>query len=112
MSYATTGFNHQAGVFFRNETHGMAGHRNRLEENLIENNGIGQETVGIRVRGETDGLVFRNNVIRDTRAEAERRQRIGVLLESKVGQVNFQGNRIEAEVPVQDERNRQEESSP
>ena len=28
----------QDGVFFRNESEGMAGHRNRLENNVIENN--------------------------------------------------------------------------
>ena len=59
--------NEQAGVFFRNETFGMAGHRNRLEENLIENNGLNSPAPGIRIRGETNGLVFRNNMIRETR---------------------------------------------
>src|SRR5437870_9931220 len=48
--------NHQDGVYFRNETVGMAGHRNRLENNLIENNGTKGEAAGIRVRGETKNL--------------------------------------------------------
>jgi nitrous oxidase accessory protein NosD len=34
------------GVFFRNETEGMAGHRNRVEDNLIENNGVGRDAAG------------------------------------------------------------------
>jgi hypothetical protein len=41
--------NHQDGVFFRNETVGMAAHRNRLENNIIENNGLKAPAAGIRV---------------------------------------------------------------
>jgi len=48
----------------------MAGHRNRLEDNVIEDNGLKNEAAGIRIRGETRGLVFKNNVIRDTRPPA------------------------------------------
>ncbi len=60
--------NSRSGVFFRNETLGMAGHRNRLVDNLIENNATSGEGAGIRVRGEVDDLEFTNNTIRDTRA--------------------------------------------
>jgi hypothetical protein len=96
--------NHQAGVFFREETEGMAAHRNRLEENLIENNGAGEPAPGIRVRGETRDLVFRNNRIRDTRPPAERRQTVGIQLETKVGSVVLEGNEIDAAQPVVDQR--------
>jgi parallel beta-helix repeat protein len=98
--------NYQDGVFFRNETEGMAGHRNQLEANLIENNGIGQETAGIRVRGETGDLVFKNNTIRDTRPAAERKQKTGICLEPKVGPVTLVANKIEADKPVEDQRSR------
>ena len=70
---------------FRNESLGMAGHRNRLEKNVIENNGVKGEAAGIRVRGETGDLILVENVIRDTRNGAERKQTVGVLLEEKVG---------------------------
>ena len=53
----------------------MAGHRNRLEKNLIENNGTKGEAAGIRVRGETRDLVIKNNVIRDSRVDKERSKR-------------------------------------
>ena len=72
--------NRQDGIFFRNETLGMAAHRNRLEENVIENNGTGGQAAGIRIRGETNDLVFRNNVIRDTRPEASQTQTIGIRI--------------------------------
>lgn len=92
--------NDQDGIFFRNESLGMAGHRNRLEENLIEDNGTKGEVAGIRVRGETHGLIFRNNIIRDTRAEEERKQVVGIRIEEKAGTPVLEGNRIEAATSV------------
>lgn len=92
------------GVFFRNETVGMAGHRNRLEDNLIENNGAKEPSAGIRVRGETRDLLFKGNTIRDTRAGAERRQTVGIRLEEQVGAVTVESNRIEAVTAVEDRR--------
>lgn len=96
--------NGEDGVFFRNEAEGMAGHRNRLEGNLIENNGAKEPSAGIRVRGETRDLVFRGNVIRDTRPAAERRQTVGIRLDEKVGAVSSEANRIEATTAVEDRR--------
>ncbi len=61
LRHNTVRQNKQNGVFFRNESLGMAPHRNRLEENTIENNG-GAE---IRIRGEVNDLVFVKNTIRD-----------------------------------------------
>ncbi len=96
--------NHQDGIFFRNETEGMAGHRNRLENNLIENNGRNAQAAGIRVRGETKDLVFKNNLIRDTRPVAERKQSVGIRIEEAAGEVILEGNRIEAATQVEDRR--------
>jgi len=96
--------NHQDGVFFRNETEGMAGHRNRLENNIIENNGVEHEAAGIHVRGETHDLVFVGNTIRDTRPAPERKQKTGVLLEKQVGEVTLEGNHIDVEKSLDDRR--------
>jgi hypothetical protein len=82
----------------------MAGHRNRLESNVIENNGVGQEAAGIHVRGETCDLIFKANTIRDTRAAAERKQKTGICLEQKVGTVTLDDNKIEADKPMEDQR--------
>ncbi len=92
------------GVFFRNETIGMAGHRNRLENNIIEENGTNEESAGIRIRGETNGLIFKNNIIRDNRPEGERTQTTGILIEEKAGQVHMEGNIIEAATKIDDRR--------
>ena len=96
--------NHADGICFRSETEGMAGHRNRVENNLIENNGVNRKAAGIRVRGETHDLVFTGNTIRDTRAGDEQQQTIGIQLEEKVGEVQMDGNFIAAPTVIQDER--------
>jgi polygalacturonase len=96
--------NHEDGVFFRQESEGMAAHRNRLEKNLIENNGVKREVAGIRVRGVTRDLVFKDNIIRDTRTGSERKQLVGIRLEEKVGEVSLEGNTIEAVTQVEDKR--------
>lgn len=96
--------NHGDGVFFRNESLGMAGHRNRIENNLIENNGTKEPVSGIRVRGETKDLVFKGNVIRDTRASDKRKQSVGIRIEEAAGEIQMDGNQIDAKTPVEDKR--------
>jgi parallel beta-helix repeat protein len=96
--------NHQDGVFFRNESLGMAAHRNRLEENVIENNGVDKEAVGIRIRGYTNDLVFKNNIIRDTREADSQKQTVGIRIEEHVGQVTLDGNKITAKTIIDDRR--------
>lgn len=93
------------GILFREELPGMAADRNRLEGNTIENNGgPGQAAAGIRIRGVTADNVFVDNVIRDTRPEADRGQTIGVAIESAAGPHLLDRNRIEAAEPIRDER--------
>jgi len=94
------------GVCFRNESLGMAAHRNRLVSNVIENNGRREKAAGIRIRGETNGLVFEANTIRDTRDAAEQTQQTGILIEAKVGDVELRNNTIQAVTPVNDGRRR------
>jgi hypothetical protein len=96
--------NNEDGVYFRNEALGMAGHRNRLEENVIENNGLKRDVAGIRIRGETRDLVLKKNQIRDTRPATERHQAVGVQVEEKAGPVALEGNSIDARVKVKDQR--------
>ena len=96
--------NHQDGVFFRNETLGMAAHRNRLEENVIENNGVDQEAAGIRIRGYTNDLVFKNNIISDTRSGEAQKQTVGIRIEEHVGHVTLDSNKISAKTAIDDRR--------
>lgn len=97
-------FNQRDGIFFRNESLGMAGHRNRLEENLIENNGTKEGGAGIRIRGETNGLVFVKNIIRDTRPISEQTQTTGIKIEERAGDIEIRENTIEAQEPLVDLR--------
>lgn len=92
------------GMFFRDEIEGMAPHRNRVENNRIEDNGREAGTAGIRIRGEPSGLVFKNNVIRDTREGALRTQTLGALVEDRVGPIQFGANQIEADARIDDRR--------
>ncbi len=96
--------NDKHGVYFRDEAEGMAGHRNRLEENLIENNGRGADAAGIAIDGETRGISIRGNTIRDTRPEPERRQRTAVRIGKKAADIQIEENRLEAEKKVEDLR--------
>jgi nitrous oxidase accessory protein NosD len=96
--------NSDAGVCFRQEAEAMAGHRNRLEANIIENNGVNKEAPGIRVRGETNDLVFTGNIIRETRQEGERKQTIGVLIEEKAGSISLENNTIDTNTKIDDRR--------
>jgi hypothetical protein len=96
--------NQRDGVCFRDEALAMAPHRNRLEENVIENNGKSADVAGIHIMGQTNDLVLRNNTIRDTRAAADRKQTVGVRIEAKAGEVVLEGNSVEAGTAVKDLR--------
>lgn len=96
--------NGEDGINFRDETLGMAAHRNRLKDNVIEDNGTKGSAAGIRIRGQTDGLVFENNSIRDTRPSGQQTQTIGVRIENLVGTVTLRDNEIEARQPIDDKR--------
>jgi hypothetical protein len=92
------------GIFFREESLGMAAHRNRLRGNLIENNGAQPGAAGIRIRGQTDGIVLEENTIRDTRGSTEQTQTVGVAIGDQAGDVTLTKNLIEAQEPIADRR--------
>jgi len=96
--------NGEDGICFRDESEGMAGHRNRLENNLIENNGTKKEAAGIRVRGETCDLVLKKNIIRETRQGGEGKQTVGIRLEEKVGPIVLEENQVEGAKVIEDQR--------
>jgi polygalacturonase len=96
--------NSKSGVFFRNETLGMAGHRNQLVNNLIENNATSGEGAGIRVRGEVGELEFRNNTIRDTREGEQATQAVGIQIEERVGSLRLIDNQVQASETIVDLR--------
>jgi hypothetical protein len=64
----------------------------------------GGEAAGIRIRGETNELVFKNNIIRDTRTNGSQTQTVGIHIEEKVGKIILEGNKIEAKTRIDDKR--------
>ena len=96
--------NGTCGVLFRDEAAGMSPHRNRLERNIIEDNGRSPGTPGILVRGEPEALVFESNTIRDARPADQKTQTVGVLIEPRVGSVRLEGNAIDAGLRIDDRR--------
>jgi len=90
--------NKQHGLFFRNETEPMAPHRNRFEQNIVENNG-GAE---IRIRGAVRDLAFSNDVIRDAQEQGE--QNIGIQIEEQVGPIRLENVKIETPTAIDDRR--------
>jgi parallel beta-helix repeat protein len=52
------------GVLFRDETEQNSGHRNTFTNNIIENNGVTQESSGFYIGGETHDIDITNNIIR------------------------------------------------
>ena len=94
--------NAQNGVFFRDETEGMAAHRNRLEDNLIENNGRAGE-----VRRHHDRWRYHRDG--DPRQHhpgnrAGRDSASASASASKAGTVTLEKNRIAAPAEVEDLR--------
>lgn len=92
--------NKEHGLFFRNESLGMAPHRNRFEDNTVEENG-GAE---IRIRGEVNDLAFVRNTIRDTRSDSGEESTVGFLIEQRVGKLTLQDNVVQTQVQVEDKR--------
>jgi len=95
--------NGYSGVYFRDELAYAAGHRCVVEDCVIENNGrsgdyADQASAGIRIDGETEGVVLRNNVIRDTRPKGKRTQTYGILIGEDVSLPTLENNRCEGNV--------------
>ncbi|MGE5644634.1 MAG: nitrous oxide reductase family maturation protein NosD [Acidobacteriota bacterium] len=84
-----------SGIYFRKEDEPMAGHRNRLEENRIEDNGSTSGDAGILVDGATRDIVIRGNIIQ---------QKTAIRLGNQAGDVVIEKNEIRAEKEVDDQR--------
>ena len=79
----------QTGVLFRPERGpGFCGHRNLIEDNVIENSGPA-EGVAIDVQGGTEQVTLRRNILRETREAA---QRIGIRLGKDTKEISVAEN--------------------
>jgi hypothetical protein len=96
--------NGKDGIRFRNDPEAMAGHRNRIEENRIEDNGRTVEGAGIMIDGANHDILIRHNVIRDTRPAGSRSQHTAIYLGERAGEVRIEDNEIVADTAVKDVR--------
>lgn len=90
--------NQSHGIFFRNEPEYTGGHRNLLENNVIQNNGASGEGCGIYIRGETHDITIIGNEITDTRPEGEKTQQFGVWIGPKADRIIIKSNNISGNI--------------
>jgi hypothetical protein len=79
------------GVLFRDETEQNSGHRNTFMNNVIENNGMGQESGGFSIGGETHDIKIAKNTIRST---GKGNQSTAILVGRKASRITISDNDI------------------
>ncbi len=89
--------NGRGGVLWRDEAEPMAAHRVTFEKNIVRDN----ERFGVLISGQTTGAVLRDNTIEAGEGD---RQRVGVQIGPKAGEVKLESNTIRAETELIDER--------
>ncbi len=92
------------GIYFRDEPEYTGGHRNRLEQNKIYNNGTNGKGSGIYIDGETNDTVIVGNEIGNRSEVGDSTQRFGVVIGAKAKRVKLEGNRIESNLDGEIER--------
>jgi len=84
--------NGRHGVNFRDESETNGGHRNRIANNIIQNNGTKEEGYGIHVGGATYDIVIENNKIRDLGGGS---QKAGIYIGPLARNIKVENNQIE-----------------
>jgi parallel beta-helix repeat protein len=79
------------GVLFRNENEQNSGHRNAFTNNVIENNGIGRESAGFHISGETHDISITNNTIRSS---GKGNQSVAIFIGKKSTKIIATDNKI------------------
>ncbi len=79
------------GVLFRNENEQNSGHRNTFTDNIIENNGIEQESGGFYIGGETHDINIAGNTIRST---GKGNQTTAIIVGKKSSRITSSNNKI------------------
>jgi hypothetical protein len=83
--------NGRHGVLFREENEQNGGNRNTFTHNIVENNGIEQESSGFCIGGETQDITIRQNIIRST---GKGRQTTAILIGRKSSNITTSDNQI------------------
>ncbi len=101
--------NGEVGILFRNEENEFrSGHRNRIEDCVIRDNGTGEAGVGIDIRGKTQDITIRNTRLESA---ASGSQKTGVRIGVEAQRIVLEGNTFDGcPTPVQDLRLKPSES--
>ncbi|MBK8883418.1 MAG: right-handed parallel beta-helix repeat-containing protein [Bacteroidales bacterium] len=83
--------NANQGVLFRDENEQNSGHRNTFTNNIIENNGMKQESSGFYIGGITHDIKITNNTIRST---GKGNQTTAIFVGEKSSKITATGNKI------------------
>ena len=89
--------NAKHGIHFRIKTEPNGAHRNKIIDNVIENNGLAgyaEKGCGIYIEGITHDILIENNIIRETRKGEERLQKNALCLQPGVTKVDMINNKI------------------
>jgi hypothetical protein len=89
------------GVFFRDENKQNSGHRNTFNNNVIENNGMVNESSGFYIGGETHDITIANNTIRST---GKGKQTIAIFIGKKSSKVTATDNIITGSKEIVNEK--------
>ena len=89
------------GVLFRNENEQNSGHRNTFTNNVIENNGINEESAGFYIGGETHDITITNNTIRST---GKGNQTTAIFVGRKSSKITSSDNRISGSKEIEYEK--------
>jgi parallel beta-helix repeat protein len=79
------------GIFFRDENEQNSGHRNTFTKNIIENNGIKEESSGFYIGGETHDINIINNIIRSA---GKGNQSTAIFVGKKSSKITSSDNKI------------------
>jgi parallel beta-helix repeat protein len=83
--------NSNQGVLFRNENEQNSGHRNTFRNNIIENNGMINESCGFYIGGETHDIKIISNIIRST---GRGNQSTAIFVGKKCSKISASDNKI------------------
>jgi parallel beta-helix repeat protein len=92
--------NDKHGIFFRNENEQNSGHRNTFTNNIIENNGMKNESCGFYIGGETHDISIINNTFRNDRGG----QPISIFIGKRSSKVTSSDNKISGSKHVVQEK--------
>ncbi len=95
--------NGKVGILFRKEdSEFRGGHRNRIENCTIRDNGTKESGVGIDIQGKTQDITIQNTRLQNT---AEQNQKIGIRIGNEAERITLQDNTFEnCPVQVEDKR--------